>query len=491
MTASTTPAYLARWEPVIGLEIHVQLATDTKIFCAAPTTFGVEPNVNVDPVTLGMPGVLPVLNREAVELAMRLGLALGCTIDQRSRFARKHYFYPDLPKGYQISQYEAPICVGGGVWAQVDGDGEGDKFFRLTRIHLEEDAGKTVHDATRGESYVDYNRAGVPLCETVSEPDMRSAADAVAYMKALHEIVVALGVSDGNMERGNFRCDANVSVRPRGRDAFGTKVELKNINSFRFVGRAIDYEIVRQIELIEGGGEVVQETRLWDEPAGVTRSMRSKEEAHDYRYFPDPDLMVVEIDDAWLERVRASIPELPRAKRRRFADELGLEAYDVGVLTQTPARADYYEALVKAGTDPKVASNWVQGELLGQLNREGKDVEDSPVSAAALAELLGLVAKGTISGKMAKKCFMAMYNEGVSAAAWVKEHGGQITDPAAIDAVVVEILDAKPDEVAQYLEGKTKLAGFFVGQVMQKTRGKANPKLVNEAVRRLLEERRQ
>jgi aspartyl-tRNA(Asn)/glutamyl-tRNA(Gln) amidotransferase subunit B len=477
-----------RWETVIGLEIHVQLATKTKIFCATEAFRpDVEPNTLVDPVTLGMPGVLPVLNREVVELAIRLGLALGCTIAPRSRFARKHYFYPDLPKGYQISQYDEPICTGGSITTDVDGV---ERTFRLTRIHLEEDAGKTVHDGLRNKSLVDYNRAGVPLVETVSEPDLRSPADAVAYMKAMHRIVTALGVCDGNMEQGNFRCDANVSVRPRGQAALGTKVELKNINSFRFVGRGLEYEVARQIELIESGGQVIQETRLWDEAAGLTRPMRTKEMAHDYRYFPDPDLMAIEVDDAWIARVRASLPELPRARTERFVAAFGLSAYDAEVLTQTNARADYFETAAAACGDPKLAANWIQVELLGLLNKDGRDIEASPVSAARLGELLVLVVSGQLSGKMAKSCFAEMFAQDVAPAEWLARHGTQITDEDALRAIVGGVLDAHPAEIAQYHAGKAQLIGFFVGQVMKASRGKANPQTVNQLVQSLLEERR-
>ena len=474
------------WESVIGLEIHVQLATQSKLFTAASTQYGAPPNTHVDPVTLGMPGVLPVLNREAVELAMRLGIALGCEIDTKSRFARKHYFYPDLPKGYQISQLERPICNGGQITIEVDGV---KREVRLNRIHLEEDAGKLVHEAERDRSLVDYNRAGVSLVETVSEPDMSTSAEAVAYMRALHQIVVALGVSDGNMEKGNFRCDANVSVRPVGQEELGTRTELKNINSFRFVGRAIDYEIDRQIAHIESGGVVVQETRLWDDEAGVSRALRSKEEAHDYRYFPDPDLIEVSIDEAWYERVRTSIPELPGARRERFVS-LGLSEYDADVLTQSKGRADYFEAVCVSISDGKLVSNWIQGELLGALNAQGKEIEDSPVSAQSLAELLGLVADKTVSSKMAKSCFSAMFSQGVSPSQWVQENGGQITDSSAIEILVREVIEGNPGQVSEYLGGKEKLLGFFVGRVMQATRGKANPQRVNELARRLLEERR-
>lgn len=474
------------WESVIGLEIHVQLATQSKLFTAASTQYGAPPNTHVDPVTLGMPGVLPVLNREAVELAMRLGIALGCEIDRKSRFARKHYFYPDLPKGYQISQLERPICNGGQITIEVDGV---KREVRLNRIHLEEDAGKLVHEADRDRSLVDYNRAGVSLVETVSEPEMSTSAEAVAYMRALHQIVVALGVSDGNMEEGNFRCDANVSVRPVGQEELGTRTELKNINSFRFVGRAIDYEIDRQIAHIESGGVVVQETRLWDDEAGVSRALRSKEEAHDYRYFPDPDLTEISIDEAWYERVRTSIPELPAARRQRFVS-LGLSEYDADVLTQSKGRADYFEAVCVSIADGKLVANWIQGELLGALNAQGKEIEDSPVSAESLAELLGLVADKTVSSKMAKSCFSAMFSQGVSPSQWVQENGGQITDTSAIEVLVREVIEGNPGQVSEYLGGKEKLLGFFVGRVMQATRGKANPQMVNELARRLLEERR-
>ena len=475
------------WESVIGLEIHVQLATQSKLFTASPVGFDAPPNTLVDPVVLGMPGVLPVLNRSAVDMAIKVGLALGCTVHKESVFARKHYFYPDLPKGYQTSQFDKPICTGGGLWADVDGEA---RFFELTRIHMEEDAGKTVHDSGRGCSFVDYNRAGVCLIETVSEPCMRSAEEAVAYMKALYQVVTALGVCHGNMEQGNFRCDANVSVRKVGDPRLGTKVELKNINSFRFVGRGITHEISRQIAVLESGGEIVQETRLWDDAAGMTRAMRTKEEAHDYRYFPDPDLMPLQIDEAWIERIRAELPELPRARCERFQNELGLSAYDAEILTQSTERADYFEAVACAVGDPKLAANWIQGELLAQLNREGKEIEASPVDAASLSTLLKLIAAGKLSGKQAKSCFQAMFNEGVEAEDWMAQHGGQITDQAEIDAIVSGVIAAHPGQVAEYLGGKDKLLGFFVGRVMAATKGRANPPTVNAAVRRLLEEQR-
>ncbi|MCB9734527.1 MAG: Asp-tRNA(Asn)/Glu-tRNA(Gln) amidotransferase subunit GatB [Deltaproteobacteria bacterium] len=475
----------ADWEAVIGLEIHVQLATATKLFSAAPVSFGDEPNENIDPVTLGLPGALPVVNARAVELAVRLGLAMGCEIDRASRFARKHYFYPDLPKGYQISQFEEPICRGGVVVCDVDGV---EKRFRLTRIHLEEDAGKNVHEG--GRSLVDLNRAGTALCEVVGEPELRSPADAVAYMKELHQIVVALGVCDGNMEQGNFRCDANVSVRRRGETRLGTRTEIKNVNSFRFVGRALEYEIDRQIALVESGGAVVQETRGWDDEKGVTRSQRGKEDAQDYRYFPDPDLMELTLDEAFVERVRSELPELPRARRDRFVRDFGLTPYDADVLTQSAARAAYFEAVATATGDGKTAANWVINEVLGALNKAGLDVESSPVSAAALADLLGLLGKGTLSSKMAKDCFLAMYQDGVAPAAWVAKNGGQITDTGAIEAVVREVLDKNPEQVQELLSGKDKVLGFFVGQIMKATRGKANPQQVNEILAREVESRR-
>ncbi len=476
---------MAEWEAVIGLEVHVQLATASKLFCGAPVGDATGPNQNVDPVTLGMPGVLPVLNREAVELAIRVGLALGCDIAEHSRFARKHYFYPDLPKGYQISQYDQPLIVGGGVWAAVDG---AERFFELTRIHLEEDAGKTIHSSSASKSFVDFNRACVPLVEIVSEPCMRTAGEAVAYLKALHQIVVAVGASDGNLEKGNFRCDANVSVRERGATQLGTRTEIKNVNSFRFVGRAIDYEVHRQCNVIESGGAVVQETRLWDEAGGRTRSMRSKEHAHDYRYFPDPDLMVLEVPRRWVEEIFEALPELPRDRRQRFEREYALTPYDAEVLTQTVYRADYFESVAAATDDAKLAANWITGELLAALNKDGVELDaGSPVSPEALAEMLRLLIGGVISGKMAKQCFAAMYAQGVGPSAWVEEHGGQITDEGAIEQEVQRVLDANPGQVSAYRAGKVKLLGFFVGQVMKATRGKANPQSVNAIARRLLD----
>jgi len=473
------------WEAVIGLEVHVQLATKSKLFTGAANRFGDPPNHNVDPVVLGMPGVLPVLNREAVELAMRVGFALGCEVHRRSRFDRKHYFYADLPKGYQITQHRYPICTQGVVRASVDGE---ERSFRLNRIHLEEDAGKTIHDGLRGISRVDFNRAGVPLIEVVSEPDMRSAAEAVAFMKALHQIVIAVGSSHGDLEKGHFRCDANVSIRPVGEDKLGTRTEMKNINSFRFVGRAVIHEIDRQIGLLESGEAIIQQTRLWDDDAGMSRAMRSKEEIHDYRYFPDPDLMVVDVDESTYERVRSSLPELPQERCARFESELGLSPYDAQLLTQTKERSDYFEVLVTEGIDPKKAANWIQGELLGSLNRDDRDIDESPVSALELAGLLNLLGEGKLSGKMAKEAFRAMMSQGVTAADWLEIHGGQITDEGAIAEIVAKIVSSHPAQAAEFRAGKEKLMGFFVGQVMRETRGKANPQVVGGALRKALAE---
>lgn len=473
------------WEAVIGLEVHVQLATRSKLFSGAAHRFDDPPNQNVDPVVLGMPGVLPVLNRRAVELAMRVGFALGCEVHRTSRFDRKHYFYADLPKGYQITQQTHPICTGGEVSVRLDASG---RTFRLNRIHLEEDAGKTVHDARRGESRVDYNRAGVPLIEVVSEPDMRSSEEAVAFMKALHQVVVAVGASHGDMEKGHFRCDANVSVRPVGEKALGTRTEMKNINSFRFVGRAVNAEIARQIALIEKGGHVVQQTRLWDDDAGVSRSMRTKEDAHDYRFFPDPDLMLVEVDEATYQRIRSELPELPSARRDRYENDWDLSPYDAEVLVQSPARSQYFEAIVAAGVPAKLASNWIAGPLLGWLNKAGKTLIESPLRAEGLAELLGLVEDGSLSGKMARKAFEAMITTGVSAKEWAKKQGSQVTDPQVIAQWVQHIITAHPSQAAEFRAGKEQLMGFFVGQVMRESRGKANPPIVNAELLKALKE---
>ena len=473
----------ANWEVVIGLEIHTQLATQSKIFSGAATAYGAEPNTQACLVDLGYPGVLPVLNAEVVHMAVMFGLAVNATIAPRSVFARKNYFYPDLPKGYQISQYELPIVERGELFIE-DADGN-EKRIGITRAHLEEDAGKSVHEGFDRYSGIDLNRAGTPLLEIVSEPDLRSAKEAVAYMKKIHAIVRYLGISDGNMQEGSFRCDANVSVRPRGQKAFGTRAELKNLNSFRFVERAINFEIERQIDLIEDGGEVVQETRLYDADKDETRSMRSKEEANDYRYFPDPDLLPVEIEANYVARVRERLPELPDAKRSRFVEQYGIKKDDAAILTLSRPLADYYEQAVDAaGTDAQVVANWVVGDLSAALNRDGLDIEDSRVSAEALAGLLGRIADNTISGKIAKQVFEAMWAGEGSADEIIEARGlRQITDTSAIEAVVDKVIAANPGQVAEYRAGKDRLIGFFVGQVMKETGGQANPGQVNQILK--------
>ncbi|WP_435103917.1 Asp-tRNA(Asn)/Glu-tRNA(Gln) amidotransferase subunit GatB [Arhodomonas sp. AD133] len=475
------------WETVIGLEIHVQLATRTKIFSGASTAYGAEPNSQACAVDLGMPGVLPVLNEQAVRFAVRLGLALEADIAGRSVFARKNYFYPDLPKGYQISQYELPVVGRGHLDIELD-DG-GTKRIGVTRAHLEEDAGKSLHEGFEAMSGIDLNRAGTPLLEVVSEPDLRSAKEAVAYMKKLHSLVRYLGICDGNMQEGSFRCDANVSVRPKGQETFGTRAELKNLNSFRFVERAINYEIERQIELIEDGGEVVQETRLYDADKHETRSMRTKEEANDYRYFPDPDLLPLEVTPTLIDDVRDELPELPDAKKARFVSDYGLPAYDAGVLTASRELADYFEATARAsGGEAKLAANWVMGELSGALNKAGLDITESPVSAQALAGLLQRIEDNTISGKIAKDVFEAMWAGEGDADAVIEARGlKQVTDSSAIEAMVDEAIANNPTQLEQYRAGKTKLLGFFVGQVMKASGGKANPQQVNEILKRKLD----
>jgi aspartyl-tRNA(Asn)/glutamyl-tRNA(Gln) amidotransferase subunit B len=471
------------WEIVIGLEIHTQLHTRSKIFSGASTQYGAEPNTQACLVDLGYPGVLPVLNREAVTMAVKFGLATGCEISRRSVFARKNYFYPDLPKGYQISQYELPIVFGGHLDIEL-ANGEL-KRIGITRAHLEEDAGKSLHEDFQGMSGIDLNRAGTPLLEIVSEPDMRSAAEAGAYMRKIHTLVRYLGISDGNMQEGSFRCDANVSIRPRGQEKLGTRAELKNLNSFRFVEKAIELEVERQIDIVEGGGTVVQETRLYDADRDETRSMRSKEEANDYRYFPDPDLLPVVVEEHLIERLRAELPELPDAKRDRFMSEHGLPRYDAGVLTASSAMADYYERVVAGtGAPAKFAANWVMGELTGALNRENLDIAQSKVSPEALGELLNKVEDGTISGKIAKEVFDAMWNGEGDAASIIESRGlEQISDSASIEALVDEVIDANPAQVQQLREGKMQVIGFLVGQVMKASQGKANPQQVNAMLR--------
>ncbi len=468
------------WETVIGLEIHAQLATKSKIFSSAATAYGAEPNTQACAIDLGLPGVLPVLNREVVRMAVTFGLAIGAAVARRSVFARKNYFYPDLPKGYQISQYELPVVQNGQLTIDLD-DGTS-KVIGITRAHLEEDAGKSLHEDFHGLSGIDLNRAGTPLLEIVSEPDLRSAKEAVAYMKKLHQMVVYLGICDGNMQEGSFRCDANVSVRPKGDPKFGTRAEIKNLNSFRFVERAIEFEIERQIDLIESGGKVAQETRLYDPDKGETRSMRGKEEANDYRYFPDPDLLPLVIDEEFIAATGAGLPELPDAKKQRFMSQYGLSAYDASVLTASRELGAYYEETVAAlGGEPKLCANWVMGDLAGFLNKDGKDIAQSPVSAAQLAGLLLRIQDRTISGKIAKEVFEALWaGEGDTDAIIEKRGLKQITDTSAIEKVIDDVIAANPDQLAQYRAGKDKLFGFFVGQVMKLSKGKANPQQVND-----------
>jgi len=475
-----------QWETVIGLEIHAQLATESKIFSGASTAFGALPNTQACLVDLGMPGVLPVLNREAVRKAVKFGRAIHAELGRRSVFARKNYFYPDLPKGYQISQFELPI-VGKGAVEIVLEDGA-TKSVGVTRAHLEEDAGKSLHEDFHGLTGIDLNRAGVPLLEIVSEPDMRSAKEAVAYAKKIHQLVRYIGICDGNMQEGSFRMDANVSVRPKGQEAFGTRAELKNINSFRFLERAINFEVERQIDVIESGGAVVQETRLYDADKDETRSMRSKEEANDYRYFPDPDLLPVELDGDFIEAAVADLPELPDTKRHRFQDEYGLSTYDADVLTASLALADYFETVARGSGDAKLAANWVMVELGGALNKAGLDIGASPVAADALGGLVARIKDQTISGKIAKQVFEAMWAGEGDADAIIEAKGlKQITDAGALEAVVDEALAANPKQVENYRAAdagkQPKMLGFFVGQVMKKTQGKANPKQVNELLR--------
>jgi aspartyl-tRNA(Asn)/glutamyl-tRNA(Gln) amidotransferase subunit B len=474
------------WEVVIGLEIHAQLATKSKIFSGASTAYGADPNTQACLVDLGYPGVLPVLNAEVVRMATKFGLAVNARIAPRSIFARKNYFYPDLPKGYQISQYELPIVEGGELFIHCD-DGK-EKRIGITRAHLEEDAGKSVHEGFGSSTGIDLNRAGTPLLEIVSEPDLRSAKEAVAYMRKIHSIVRYLEISDGNMQEGSFRCDANVSVRPRGQEALGTRAELKNLNSFRFVEKAINFEIERQIELIEEGGKVVQETRLYDSDKDETRSMRSKEEANDYRYFPDPDLLPVEIDVSFVEAVRKTLPELPDVKQARFTEQYGLKPADAEILTASRALSDYFEKLAAAtDANAQVAANWVIGDLSALLNKEGLEIQDSAIAAESLAGLLDRISDNTISGKIAKEVFEAMWSGEGSAHEIIAARGlKQITDTSAIAGIVDAVIAANPDQVADYRAGKVKLLGFFVGQVMKETGGKANPGQVNKLIREKL-----
>lgn len=470
------------WETVIGLEIHTQLATQSKIFSGAATAYGAEPNTQACAVDLGLPGVLPVLNREAVNMAVKFGLAIDAEIAPYSVFARKNYFYPDLPKGYQISQFELPIVGNGHLDIEVDGV---TKRIGITRAHLEEDAGKSLHEDFHGLTGIDLNRAGTPLLEIVSEPDMRSAKEAVAYMRKLHELVRYLGICDGNMQEGSFRCDANVSVRPKGQKEFGTRAELKNINSFKFVEKAINYEVERQIDLIEAGGTVVQETRLYDAVKDLTRSMRSKEEANDYRYFPDPDLLPVFILEEFKAQVLTTMPELPDAKKQRFKDQFGLDDESTTILTSTRETADFFEALLKAsGCEARLCANWVTGELSAALNKSGLEIAESPISYQRLAGLLIRIADNTISGKIAKQVFEEMWQSEAGADEIIETKGlKQITDTGAIEAIIDQIIEGNPGQVEQYRSGKDKVFGFFVGQVMKAMQGKANPEEVNRMLK--------
>ena len=478
---------MIKYETVIGLEVHVQINTKTKIFCSCSTEFGKPPNTNTCPICLGMPGVLPVLNKQFLEYAMKACLATNCTIAPTNRFARKNYFYPDLPKGYQISQFEEPLGINGYININING---AKKRIGLTRIHMEEDAGKLIHGenlGSPGKSYVDFNRTGVPLCEVVSEPDLRSAQEARAYLGELKSILQYSEVSDCNMEEGSLRCDANISLRPEGQKEFGTRTELKNLNSFKFVQKAIEYEVDRQTRILEQGENVIQETRLYDSDKGETFSMRSKEEAHDYRYFPDPDLVPVVIDEAWIEEIKKTIPELPEQKKERFMKEYGLPEYNAGVLTSSRELADYFEKCTSLFTKPKIISNWVMGDLLRELNKNNQEIGQCPVSPEALVNLLKLIDEAIISGNIAKSVFEEMYQTGKEANLIVEEKGlKQITDDKAIDEMVEGILQANPSQVKEYKGGKEKVLGFLVGQVMKASKGKANPGSVNKLLKEKL-----
>jgi aspartyl-tRNA(Asn)/glutamyl-tRNA(Gln) amidotransferase subunit B len=486
-----------QYEPVIGLEVHAQMLTNTKAFCGCSSRFGSEPNTNVCPVCLGMPGTLPVLNQTLVEFIIRMGLAVGCTVAPRSVFARKNYFYPDLPKGYQISQYEEPICADGTV--TIDLDEQARKVIRVKRIHMEEDAGKSIHDQG-AETLVDVNRCGVPLIEIVTEPDIGSAHEAYEYLTQIKQLVTYLGICDGNMEEGSLRCDANVSVRPRGETRLGTKTEVKNMNSFRNVERALEFEIQRQISLLQDGGRVAQETLLWDADAGVAVPMRSKEEAHDYRYFPDPDLVPIVVDQAWLARARESLPELPKVRRDRFINRLGLPRYDADILTLEKGTADYFDAAYAAlnafsvadhRDNAKAVSNWVMTDVLRVVSERKVDIEAFPVDPTRLAAMIGLIQDGTISGKIAKEVFEEMLSSDEAPAAIVKRKGlVQVSDEGAIERAVEEMLAANAVQVQQYLAGNEKVFGFFVGEIMKRTKGKANPRVVNEVLKKMLAGRR-
>jgi aspartyl-tRNA(Asn)/glutamyl-tRNA(Gln) amidotransferase subunit B len=484
-----SPEVIARYEAVIGLEVHAQLKTQTKAFCGCSTRFGDAPNKNTCPVCLGLPGALPVLNRKAVELAVRASLALQARIHERSRFARKNYFYPDLPKGYQISMYELPLATGGALEIEIEGRA---KKIGITRLHMEEDAAKNLHEGfpdSDNWSYIDFNRGGVPLVEIVSEPDIRTPAEAYQYLNTLKQVLKYTDVSDCNMEEGSLRCDANVSVRPRGGAKFGTKVEVKNLNSFRYLSHALEFEIERQIGVLESGGKVTQETRLWNVAGGRTESMRSKEFAHDYRYFPDPDLLPVSVTEALISKVREAMPELPAAKRKRFVEEYGIAAYDAGVLTAERALADYFESVVRAGAAPRAAASWISVELLRRLKDAGKDIGECPVRPAALAGLLKKVDGGEITAASGKKVFEEMFETGKSAEEIIASAGlAQISDAGAIETIARQVVAKSPDNVTKYKSGSDGVFKFFVGQVMKETRGQANPQIVNEILKRVLAE---
>ena len=479
-----------KYEAVIGLEVHAQMLTETKIFCGCSTKFGSEPNTQTCPVCIGMPGVLPVLNQKALKFAIKTGFAINCKISPYSRFARKNYFYPDLPKGYQISQYELPVCEQGYIEIVVSGD---TKKIGITRIHMEEDAGKNIHEAAPSKagggnySFVDLNRAGVPLMEIVSEPDMRSPEEAVEYMKKLRAILIYLGVCDGNMEQGSLRCDANVSVRPAGQNELGVKTEIKNLNSFKFVEKALEYEIERQKEILEKGGKIIQDTRLWNTERGITESMRTKEEAHDYRYFPEPDLVPIMAEQQWVDEIKKSLPELPDAKRERFVSEYRLPEYDAALVTSEKSLADWFEEAVRFGGQPKSVSNWIMVELMRLLKEENKAIEECPLKPKQLADMLKLIDKGTISGKIAKTVFEEIYRTGKDAETIVREKGlVQISDAGEIEKIVDDVIARNPKEAERYKAGEGKLLGFFVGHVMKLTKGKANPQMVNELLKKKL-----
>jgi aspartyl-tRNA(Asn)/glutamyl-tRNA(Gln) amidotransferase subunit B len=480
-----------KYEAVIGLEVHAQMLTETKIFCRCSTRFGSEPNTQTCPVCIGMPGVLPVLNKKALEFTIKTGLAMKCKISSYSRFARKNYFYPDLPKGYQISQYELPVCEQGHVEIVVDGK---IKKIGITRIHMEEDAGKNIHESSPPKagggnySFVDLNRAGVPLMEIVSEPDIRRPGEAVEYMKKLRAILRYLDVCDGNMEQGSLRCDANVSVRPAGQDGLGVKTEIKNLNSFKFVEKALEYEIERQIKILKEGGKIIQETRLWNYERGMTESMRTKEEAHDYRYFPEPDLVPIMADQQLIDEIKRSLPELPDAKRKRFVSEHGLPEYDADLMTSEKSLADWFEEVVHLGGQPKAVSNWIMGDLMRLLNEENKPFEDCSLKPKQLVDMLRLIDKGTISGKIAKTVFEEMYKTGKDPESIVREKGlVQISDAGEIEKIVDDVIAKNSKEVARYRSGEEKLLGFFVGLVMKLSKGRANPQLVNELLKKKLQ----